>query len=134
MSKILFTLSLGFALVSTSIATPAEKMDYGHFSVSLAVKDIRISHAFYQKMGFRPIFGNLDENWIIMTNDSAIIGLFAGQFKNNILTFNPKDVRTLHKQLKSAGLTFDKEPEGKSGPAHAVLTDPDGNMILLDQP
>ncbi|TAK12814.1 MAG: VOC family protein [Anaerolineae bacterium] len=121
-------------------------MELGVFSVSLAVKDIHVSKAFYEKLGFNSFGGVLDQNWLIMKNGDCIIGLFQGMFEKNILTFNPgwdgnakevnpfTDVRELQKQLKALGVALDTEADATtSGPAHITLTDPDGNAILIDQ-
>ena len=117
----------------------------GNFSVSLAVKDLAASRAFYEKLGFRPVGGN-GKNWLILQNDGAKIGLFQGMFPKNMLTFNPgwdrdakaladfDDVRDIQKTLKARGLAPVKEAdESSSGPAHLVLADPDGNPVLIDQ-
>ena len=120
-------------------------MNLGQFSVSLAVKDISASLEFYQKFGFEVIDGghaHMDDafadtdthKWRILKNDSAAIGLFQGMFEGNILTFNPEDLRPIQKSLKSDGVEFVSEADmDTTGPCSAVLTDPDGNTILLDQ-
>ena len=121
-------------------------MKLGAFSVSLAVKDIKASKAFYETLGFKVFAGDLDKNYLIMKNESTLIGLFQGMFENNILTFNPgwdqdantlenfEDVRKIQKQLKSEGITFTSEAdESTNGPASFVVLDPDGNAILVDQ-
>jgi len=118
----------------------------GNFSVSLAVKDIGASRAFYEKLGFRVIMGDQAKNWLILQNDASTIGLFQGMFSKNTLTFNPgwdrkggtlpdfDDVRAIQRTLKSRGLTLASEAdESTSGPASLMLMDPDGNPILLDQ-
>ena len=121
-------------------------MDLGAFSVSLAVKDIKTSITFYEKLGFSTMGGVPDDNWCIMSNGTATLGLFQGMFDKNIMTFNPgwnskaenldvfDDVRELQKRLKAAGVTLIEEAdESGSGPAHFTLEDPDGNSILIDQ-
>jgi catechol 2,3-dioxygenase-like lactoylglutathione lyase family enzyme len=121
-------------------------MDLGAFSVSLTVKDLKASRAFYEKLGFSELGGVPDENWLIMTNGTAVIGLFQGMFEKNILTFNPgwdqkaqnldgfEDVRDIQKKLRADGIAFDTEAdENTTGPASFVITDPDGNPILVDQ-
>ena len=109
-------------------------MELGQFSVSLAVKDIDRSLAFYEALGFEVIGGARPENWLILRRAEATIGLFQGMFDTNIMTFNPKDVRSIQKELKSKGIEFKLEvDEFGEGPGHAVLLDPDGNQILLDQ-
>jgi lactoylglutathione lyase len=121
-------------------------MNLGAFSVSLAVKDIHASLAFYQKLGFEPFYGDVSDNWIILKNGEHTIGLFQGMFDRNILTFNPgwdssaqkldtfTDVRELQKQLRAQGVEFlSQADESTSGPASFILADPDGNPILVDQ-
>ena len=109
-------------------------MDLGHFSVSLAVKDIKASRAFYEKLGFEVIDGDEAQNWLILRNGDAKIGLFQGMFDHNILTFNPSDARAIQRKLKAEGVTLTLEAdEAATGPAHITLTDPDGNAILIDQ-
>ena len=107
-------------------------MDLGQFSISLAVKDLDRSRAFYQAFGFR-VFGGDGEHYAMMRNGDCVIGLFMGMFEDNILTFNPTDVRGIQAELKSHGIEFESEAEDGEGPAHAVLRDPDGNVILIDQ-
>ena len=121
-------------------------MKLGAFSVSLSVKDIAASRKFYEKLGFRPVGGDPDENWQILRNGDVTIGLFHGMFEGNILTFNPgwdsqarpidefTDVREIQHQLKVQGVEMVSEAdESGSGPASFVTTDPDGNAILVDQ-
>ncbi|WP_417581812.1 VOC family protein [Pelagibacterium sp.] len=121
-------------------------MDLGAFSVSLAVKDIAASRAFYEKLGFVVFGGEVDQNWLIMKSPTAVIGLFQGMFEKNILTFNPgwdgdaqptgefADIRSIQKTLKSTGLSFEQEAdETGAGPGSCTLLDPDGNVILIDQ-
>ena len=109
-------------------------MNLGTFSVSLTVKDLQASRTFYEALGFSQIAGNAEENWLIMQNGDANIGLFQGMFDRNILTFNPTDVRGIQAALKEKGieLTLEADPN-TTGPAHATLVDPDGNPVLIDQ-
>ena len=124
--------------------TPA--MPLGNFSVSLAVKDIAASRAFYEKLGFAVFAGVPEQKWLILRNGSAIVGLFQGHFERNTLTFNPgwdsagntlpefTDVRELQRRVKRAGITpVTEADESTKGPASMVVVDPDGNPILLDQ-
>lgn len=121
-------------------------MELGTFSVSLAVKDIAASKAFYEKLGFTPFAGDQSKNYLIMKNGDHAIGLFQGMFERNILTFNPgwdsnaqplaqfTDVRELQRQLKARGVSMAVEAdENTTGPASFVVVDPDGNPILFDQ-
>jgi len=121
-------------------------MKLGAFSVSLSVKDLEASKAFYEKLGFSVFGGNAAQNWLIMKNGDHIIGLFQGMFEKNSLTFNPgwdqdanplesfTDVRDLQREIKAQGITMQTEAdESTSGPASFVIVDPDGNPILIDQ-
>lgn len=121
-------------------------MELGAFSVSLAVSDIAASRAFYEKLGFTAFFGDQEQNWLILRNGDAVIGLFQGMFERNILTFNPgwdgnaqplesfTDVRDVQRQLISLGVPLASEAdENTTGPASLMLIDPDGNPILIDQ-
>ncbi len=109
-------------------------MRLGQFSVSITVKNIKKSREFYEKLGFRAFDDHEEENWIIMHNGETFIGLFQSMFTKNILTFNPADVRSIQQKLKDRGLTLDKEAdETTTGPESIMLTDPDGNAILIDQ-
>jgi len=121
-------------------------MKLGNFSVSLAVKDIAASRVFYEKLGFKMVSGDQSKNWVVLQNETTKIGLFQGMFERNMLTFNPgwdnnkatlpefDDVRELQKMLKARGLNpAPAADESTSGPAYLMLTDPDGNPILIDQ-
>ncbi len=121
-------------------------MKLGAFSISLAVKDLETSRTFYEKMGFAVFGGGMERNYLIMKNENALIGLFQGMFENNILTFNPgwdenaqrikgyDDVREIQKHLKANQVQLVQEAdENTTGPASFMVTDPDGNMILIDQ-
>ncbi len=121
-------------------------MKLGAFSMSLAVKNLDVSKTFYEKLGFQIFAGSMEQNYLILKNGNALIGLFQGMFENNILTFNPgwdenaqtlesfDDVREIQKSLKANGIGLLSETdESKLGPGSIMLTDPDGNIILLDQ-
>lgn len=142
--------SFNSAPAAKPAAAPAAReeksMRLGNFSVSLAVKDIAASRAFYEKLGFQVVAGDQSKNWLVLQNGSARIGLFQGMFQENILTFNPgwdenkatlpdfDDVREIQRMLKARGITpTTAADESTSGPAFLTLVDPDGNQILLDQ-
>ena len=121
-------------------------MELGNFSVSLAVKDIAASLRFYEQLGFTVFMGEPAQNWLILKNGDAVIGLFQGMFEANLLTFNPgwdknaqplanfTDVREIQRKVKSVGIELTSEAdENTTGPAYLMLTDPDGNTILVDQ-
>ena len=122
-------------------------MHLGAFSISLSVKDLSASRAFYEALGFEVFAGDPEKNYLIMKNGDALIGLFQGMFEDNILTFNPgwdqnarqplddfDDVRDIQRRLKEKGIELTTEAdESATGPASFVVVDPDGNAILVDQ-
>lgn len=122
-------------------------MDLGAFSISLTVKDLSASRAFYEKLGFEATGGGSEEeSYLILMNGEALIGLFQGMFDKNILTFNPglnnrkerleefTDVREIQRTLKELEVEVMTEvDESTSGAGSIVLVDPDGNQVLIDQ-
>ena len=123
-----------------------EFMKLGAFSVSLSVKDIEKSKAFYEKLGFEDLGGDISQGWLILKNGSTVIGLFQGMFEKNMLTFNPgwdqsaenldefTDIRKLQAELKAKGIKLTTEvDETSEGPGSFTIEDPDGNPILVDQ-
>ncbi|MFD1550798.1 VOC family protein [Putridiphycobacter roseus] len=121
-------------------------MKLGAFSVSLNVKDIEVSKAFYHKLGFEEVGGDIQQKWLILRNETVTIGLFQGMFDRNIMTFNPgwdnqasplanfEDIRMLQKKLKTQKITIlNAADESTTGPASFSIEDPDGNPILFDQ-
>lgn len=121
-------------------------MNLGCFSISLAVKDLKKSKAFYEKIGFKVFAGEESNHFLIMKNGDTNIGLFQGMFEKNILTFNPgwnqqaeniesfTDVRDLREQFKSKGIEITQDSvTGEKGPSSFAVLDPDGNPILIDQ-
>ncbi len=121
-------------------------MDLGAFSISLSVKDLQASRAFYQKLGFSEFGGALEHNYLIMKNGEHVIGLFQGMFDRNMLTFNPgwdqscgettdfTDIRELQRNLREQGIAIESGvDEDSTGPGSLVIHDPDGNPVLIDQ-
>jgi catechol 2,3-dioxygenase-like lactoylglutathione lyase family enzyme len=121
-------------------------VELGAFSISLSVKDLEASRAFYEKLGFATFHGDAAQGWLILKNGDCVVGIFQGMFERNMLTFNPgwdgsaqpvdpfTDVRELQRQLKAAGIAFASEAdETTTGPASFLVIDPDGNPVLFDQ-
>jgi lactoylglutathione lyase len=125
---------------------PAAASPLGAFSVSLAVKDLAASRAFYEKLGFTAAGGD-GVRWQMLRQGDVVIGLFQGMFERNTLTFNPgwtqqatpvahgfRDVRELQAQLQARGLQpVPAADPASTGPAYFMLVDPDGNPVLFDQ-
>ena len=148
MKKILFSFLLlsQLAFAQENNISNQKNMELGAFSISLKVKDIKKSVEFYEKLGFTYKGGNIDQNWIVLKNGNTVIGLFQGFIEENTLTFNPgwdqqaqnlpefTDVREIQKKLKAKDVKLEREADEKtSGPEYIILTDPDGNSILIDQ-
>jgi catechol 2,3-dioxygenase-like lactoylglutathione lyase family enzyme len=143
--------TLAAALLATSLprdeqTEPDVPLQLGNFSVSLTVKDLKASKAFYEKLDFEQVAGKLEQNWVVLKNGTTKIGLFQGLFEKNSLTFNPgwdheqktpkdfQDVRELQAILKDRGIKLETEADDSTtGPAFFTLLDPDGNPILFDQ-
>jgi len=121
-------------------------VELGAFSVSLSVKDMGASRDFYEDLGFEMVAGD-GTTWTILANGPTALGLFQGMFEGNILTFNPgwiglgdpvdefTDIRELSSQLAAKGIdrVDDTSTETPNGPASFSISDPDGNVILIDQ-
>jgi lactoylglutathione lyase len=121
-------------------------MDLGAFSISLAVKDLAASRAFYERLGFTVFGGKAEDRWLIMKSGTTLVGLFQGMFEKNMLTFNPgwdssaqnlaefTDVREIQRRLLEQGMAVETRADATTtGPAYITLTDPDGNPVLIDQ-
>ncbi len=121
-------------------------MKLGAFSISLNVKDINVSYAFYQKLGFEKFAGHIEQKWLILKNGESLIGLFEGMLEKNMMTFNPgwdtsaqkleafDDVRDIQAKLKEQGVELTSESiDSPEGPGNFMTVDPDGNPILIDQ-
>lgn len=153
MNTLTFASLVGLAAATLMTTLPDDKqekkdepVELGNFSVSLTVKDIKASKAFYEKLDFKQVAGKLEQNWVVLQNGTTKIGLFQGMFERNSLTFNPgwdherktpkdfQDVRELQRILKQRGIKLQTEAdEATDGPASFTLVDPDGNPILVDQ-
>lgn len=126
--------------------SPDDAIKLGAFSISLNVKNLEASKQFYENIGFSIFGGDMKSNYLIMKNGNALVGIFQGMFEKTMLTFNPgwdenaqvvsdyQDVREIQKKLKEKGLPLTVEADEKtSGPGYIMLSDPDGNPILIDQ-
>ena len=147
LAGVLAVIAIAGTTTTPSAETKEKKvMELGNFSVSLTVKDIKASKAFYEKLDFKEVGGKLEENWIVLQNGNARIGLFQGMFDKNLMTFNPgwtkdkevmtdfQDVRELQRTFKARGITMTTEAdETTEGPAYFMVADPDGNTLLFDQ-
>tara|TARA_R110000868_G_scaffold342292_6_gene603117 strand:- start:1330 stop:1701 length:372 start_codon:yes stop_codon:yes gene_type:complete len=121
-------------------------MELGAFSISLNVKNIEKSLKFYERLGFEKLGGDISEKWLILRNAKHQIGLFEGMLTQNTMTFNPgwdqltnslenfDDIKNIREKLLKNGIVPEFCPNGyKAEESHLMLSDPDGNMILIDQ-
>lgn len=137
MKKFILSIAIAIASITLLSIEKTNEDNVQSFSISLNVKDISASKAFYEKLGFQqlPGQGGIDQKWLIMKNGTAKIGLFQGMFPQNTITMNPKDARSIYKNATAKGLksTFSTGMDKSEGPASFALVDPDGNPILIDQ-
>jgi predicted enzyme related to lactoylglutathione lyase len=66
-------------------------------------------------------------------------------FEDNIMTFNPgwdndanpvddfDDIRKLKEEVEKQGISLVSDNIEKEGPCSFMISDPDGNLILIDQ-
>ena len=121
-------------------------MSLGAFSMSLNVKDLQTSINFYKTLGFDVFHDNSHDNYAILKNGDALLGLFQGHIPANTLTFNPgwdgnaqnvdpfEDVRAIQARLQDAGIALEATCDPNTeGPAYIMVMDPDDNAILVDQ-
>jgi predicted lactoylglutathione lyase len=143
---LIFVLSSNLSFSQEQREQNNDSLELGAFSLSLSVKDLKASKAFYEKLGFHQFAGSMDQDYLIMKNGNTVIGLFQGMFEGNIITFNPgwnqdaketetfTDVRSIQKRLMKSDIKpIMQADENTEGPASLVIVDPDGNMILFDQ-
>lgn len=143
---LIFVLSSNLSFSQEEREQNNDSLELGAFSLSLSVKDLKASKAFYEKLGFHQFAGSMDQDYLIMKNGNTVIGLFQGMFEGNIITFNPgwdqdaketetfTDVRSIQKRLMKLDIKpIMQADENTEGPASLMIVDPDGNMILFDQ-
>lgn len=143
---VLATATIMTALSDDKPLKKEEPMKLGSFTLCLAVKDIAASKAFYEKLDFKEVSGNIEQHWLVVQNGTTKIGLFQGLLDRNVMTFNPgstperetlkdfQDVRELQHMLKERGVKLLSEADEKTdGPASFKVLDPDGNPIYVDQ-
>lgn len=147
LASLLVVSALAFAgCASSAPAEPHTPSSLGAFSISLAVKDLAASRAFYEKLGFTQTGGDAAQKWLVLRNGDAVVGLFEGMLPKNTLTFNPgwnqqaqpvarfEDVRSIQARFEQAGLVPEpKADPASTGPGYLMLIDPDGNPVLIDQ-
>jgi len=121
----------------------AAEGNLGGFTLSLAVKDVAMAQAFYEKLGFIAMEGGGHggsgttsvQDWVLLSNGGIKIGLFRGVLLTNTITFNPSDARSIYKEVQQNNLEVDSSSglENSEGPCSFSITDPDGNSILIEQ-
>ena len=106
----------------------------GWFEVSLNVKDIAQSVAFYKTLGFAQVDGSIEARNVTLQKHDCRIGLYQGFLDppETQLIFWQGDVDAIASDLVTEGLTFERGPmAGDGGGAAALLRDPDGHPIYF---
>jgi len=109
-------------------------MDLGQFEISLDVRDIAKSLAFYEALGFELVDGSVEIRVVTVQKGDCRIALYQGYLDPPVaqLTFWNGDVDEIARDLKAKGLEFEKEPfSGDGGGRAALIKDPDGYPIYF---
>jgi len=105
----------------------------GWLALCLNVSDLGRSVAFYGKLDYVRIGGNLEEGWALMGNPGGEIHLFSGHISANLLNFRGGDVPAIVDRLTDEGLETDGEvTRGEGGAGSATFKDPDGLAVFFD--
>jgi predicted enzyme related to lactoylglutathione lyase len=108
-------------------------MELGWFEISLDVKDIETSVAFYEKVGFKRVGNDPDPRTATLQKGDCRIGLFQGYLDpaRPQLIFWQGDVNAIATELTAKGLIFDRGPSTDEKGTGAMLIDPDGNPLYF---
>ena len=109
-------------------------MQLGHFEVGLDVRDIERSLAFYEKLGFRVVEGDVGRRFVTIQNGNCQLSLYQGHLDppETQLIFWNGDVEAIASALQQRSLTFERGPaKHDDGGTAALLRDPDGHPIYL---
>lgn len=120
-------------LANTLPAEGEEILDVGWLELCLNVRDLKASIAFYEKLGFFPAFGDLDEGWVVMESELSVIGLYEGHIGQNMLNFRGGDIQKIADTLGSKGLKLKSDVKmEEDGSLGCTIEDPDGNLIYFN--
>ena len=122
-------------------------MKLTRFRTMLAVKDLRATMAFYQRLGFRVagMFGEPDPVWCEVVRDGVALmfnapprecverDVPAKSREYQIYYFNSDDVAGLHAAWKKAGLAVTDVRVTVYGMKEFELRDPDGHWLWFGQ-
>lgn len=116
----------------------APDMTIGWFELSLDVKDIARSVAFYEMLGFVRTDGDLEDRHVTLQNRDCSICLYQDHLDpaEPQLIFWQGDVRATAQGLADRGAAFearykDGALSNDQGHVSAMLRDPDGQLIYL---
>ncbi len=108
--------------------------DLGWFEVSLNVRDIDASLAFYEKLGFTIVDGTPANRFLTLQRQDCRIALYQGFLDppETQLIFWQGDINAIGSALENQGLVFERRPSVASdGGTAAMLLDPDGHPIYF---
>lgn len=108
-------------------------MNLGYFEISLNVRDIERSLAFYTALGFEPLDGDVEIKNVSLQKGHCRLGLYQGHLDpaETQLIFWQGDVPGIARELESLGVEFFRGPNEDENGAAFMLKDPDGHPIFV---
>ena len=107
-------------------------MELGWFEVSLDVKDIAKSVAFYRTLGFEIVDDSIERNVTLQKGDCRL-SLYQGYLQppRTQFIFWQGDVEAIARDLTAKGLSFESGPRSDEKGMGAMLFDPDGTPLYF---
>ena len=108
-------------------------MELGWFEVSLDVKDMGRTRAFYETLGFEVVGEAAEGRVVTLQKADCRISLYQGVLDppETQLIFWQGDVAAIANDLMRKGIRFEKPPTGEGDGIGALLRDPDGRPIYF---
>jgi catechol 2,3-dioxygenase-like lactoylglutathione lyase family enzyme len=108
-------------------------------AITLAVKEMPRSIAFYQALGLELIYGGPDQTFTSLKSGQAFVNLIAAPKKHihwwGRVILHVDDVDALYQKVTAAGLATEAPPQDASwGERYFHLRDPDGHELSIAQP
>jgi catechol 2,3-dioxygenase-like lactoylglutathione lyase family enzyme len=115
------------------LAAAAPDLDRGAFQVSLPVKDLATTVAFYETLGFHDADRKPEERVLGLSNGRDRLCLYQGYLdpKELQLIFWQGDIDAVADTARREGLDFFHEPRRDDTGAAFMLKDPDGRPLFF---